>query len=295
MLLADKSAYCQFFELQGYQVIETANTIWINVRNNVFQPAPPFNLQPEQASEAGQVLRRARGLLCRWFTPVISSDGAAQLDAHASVYLLRPPYDMGRIQSKARNQTRRGLERVRVNCVKFDAAVEQAAFSVYADNVGRLELFRTPEQLKRRWTQWVNALSRSRCAEFWGAWEDDRLVAFSVVVFSPWGAEIMCQRSLASHLNHYPNNALVFNIATSVFQRGVTVLSYGLGEFESDQQGLDHFKKGMAFEEVPLREHFCWHPALRLLNPILTAGRLRSAARLAKRCDGILRGKNHGE
>jgi|ERR1035437_9113870 hypothetical protein len=283
MLLSDKSAYCEFLELLGHRVVQTPSTVWVDVRRKVFQPAPPFHLQPEQAREAAQALRQAGGLVCRWFTPTPPCGTSAQASRHASLYLLRPPYDLGRIQPKARNQTRRGLERVQVRPVKFDGAMERQAFPVYADNVERLGLFEDSEQLKRRWAQWVKALTHSQCAEFWGAWEGDRLAAFSVVVFSPWGAEIVCQRSLASHLNDYPNNALVFNIATSIFQRGVDVLSYGLAEFSSTEGGLDHFKKGMAFEELSLKEHFSWHPALCFLNVVLTPDCVHAVARFVRR------------
>lgn len=280
MLLADKSAYCEFLELQGHRVVQTRNTVWVDVRQKVFQPAPPFHLQSDQASEGPEALRKAGGIACRWFTPATINSVTNQATNYASVYILRPPYDLTRIQSKARNQTRRGLERVQVRSVTFDTSVERQAFPVYADNVERLGLFKNTGQLKHRWAEWVNSLSYSRCTEFWGAWDGDLLVAFSVVVFSPWGAEIVCQRSLASYLSHYPNNALVFSIAISVFQRGVGLLSYGLGEFGSGEVGLDHFKKGMAFEEIPLQEHFCWHPALRILGRLMTANRLHTIARI---------------
>ncbi len=283
MLPADKSAYCEFLELQGHRVVQTHSTVWVDVRRKVFQPAPPFHLQSEQAGEAPEALRKAGALVCRWFSAAPTPSAGNLAGGHASLYVLRPPYDLARIQPKSRNQTRRGLERVQVRCVKFDASVERQAFRVYADNVERLGLFSNAEQLKRRWAQWTSSLSRSRCAEFWGAWEVDELVAFSVVVLSPWGAEIVCQRSLASHLSHYPNNALVFNIANHVFARGVNILSYGLGEFGSDAGGLDHFKRGMAFQELRLEEHFCWHPALRLLQPVLTPDRFHEGARLLKR------------
>src|SRR4051812_28728564 len=114
MLLSDKPAYCEFLELLGHRVVQTPATVWVDVRRKVFQPAPPFHLDPEQAGEAQQALRQAGGLVCRWFTLASPWEGSTQAAAHASLYVLRPPYDLGRIQPKARNQTRRGLERVQV-------------------------------------------------------------------------------------------------------------------------------------------------------------------------------------
>jgi hypothetical protein len=38
----------------------------------------------------------------------------------------------------------------------------------------------------------------------------------------------------------------------------------------------------MAFEELPLQEHFSWHPALRFLDPLLTADRLHALGRFLR-------------
>jgi hypothetical protein len=279
----DSSTYCEYLRLQGHRVVQTDHSVWLDIRPRVFQPAPPFRMESALAREAPEALRLGGGLLCRWFTAGSPVALQNRYVAHTSVYVLRPPYDLDRIQSKARNQTRRGMERVQVRQERFDDTIAAQAFPVYADNVQRLGLFRSGDQMRQRWARWSAALSNGHCTEFWGAWDRERLVAFSAVVFSPWGVEIVCQRSLANALKLYPNNALVFRIASSVFERGATVLSYGLGEFATGQGGLDHFKIGMAFEEVRLQDHICWHPAFRLFAPLLTPQLIHALARCLRR------------
>jgi hypothetical protein len=222
------------------------------VRPRVFQPAPPFHFTARREEEARAVLGQSKVLACRWFTPVAES-GA---EANASVFVVRPPYDMARLSAKGRNQTRRGLERVEVRRGCFNDEVEPTARAVYFDNVQRLGLFRTEADAWKRWRQWESVLRDGSCAQFWGAWKDGALVAFSVVVPTPWGVEIVCQRSSKKFLDAYPNNALVYTIVTEAFRVGDLLVSFGLSEFGSGPGGLDHFKKGMGFEAVRLEEHY---------------------------------------
>ena len=275
--------YCGFLELQGSRVVRTSCTLWIEARRGCFQPAPPFHLDPGQPEEAREALRLGRGLLGRWFSAVAAPTPPAEASGDCTLYLLRPPYDLYRIQSKARNQTRRGLERLQVRRARFDEALAGEAALVYADNVARLGLFRSQAQLRRRWEQWKRVLSECPCVEFWGVWSAEHLVAFAVVAHSPWGAEIVCQRSLGRALELYPNNALVHQLACDLFSRGVKLISYGLARFGQGNASLDHFKRGMGFEEVHLREHYCFHPRLRLLDVFLRPRLLQRAAHLMGR------------
>jgi hypothetical protein len=279
MALTDISRYCEFYQLQGRRAVQTASTVWVEVRRNVFQQSPAFNMQRNLADEAAQMLSQTRALAARWFTPAPEIIGHHETNLHTPVYLLRPPYDLNCLRANARNQTRQGLKRVEVRRTAFDIALEPHAYEVYADNTQRLGLFRSVREMRQRWAQWVETLSACACTEFWGAWEGGRLVAFCVVVFGPWGAEIVLQRSLGQSLQLNPNNALIFTIANSVFDRDEAVLSFGLGEFGANRGGLDHFKTGMAFKVIELQNNFTWHTRLRLFKHVLTPARLKWLAR----------------
>lgn len=273
--------YAAFLRLMGHRVVQTPGSLWFTVRRGVYQPAFPFHQDPRQPDEAQNVLRCGHALACRWFSLLedrlvrTGGDGPA-------VFVARPPYELSRLESKARNQTRRGLERIEVKRVSFIKNVEDQAFPVYADNVRRLRLFRSNSALQERWIRWARALCNSPVLDFWGAWHQEGLVAFTITARTPWGLEILCQRSLASALNLYPNNSLVFSIVNNAFKEGQPLISYGLSEFSAGQAGLDHFKKGMAFEAVPLRENYQWNPLIRPFACFLTPARLRRFARIAR-------------
>ena len=100
----------------------------------------------------------------------------------------------------------------------------------------------------------------------WCAYKKEELVAFSLLVFTPWGPEIAMQRLNITHSKLYPNNALVYELSKSVFQRGAKSLSFGLNKFgATNSSGLDHFKENMNFKYVGIKEFYIWNP---WINPI---------------------------
>lgn len=278
------TSYVKFLRTKGHRVIQTPSTVWIDVRPLIFQSTPPFRLDPQIAQEADYVFHKTLALACRYFeVNAVLPSGVDEKQEGTILYLLYPPYDLSCLHQKARNQTRRGLERVEVRREPLNEQIEDMAYRVYRDNVQRLGLFRTEKQIRLRWQTWTRSLKSTDCAEFWGAWTGEELVAFSVVVWTPWGVEIVLQRSLASALRLYPNNALVYTIAQDVFARGAALLSFGLQSFAGGRDGLHHFKVNMGFQAVPLVEHYTWHPIVRPLSPLLQPRFLRRAYQILER------------
>ena len=269
------SAYSDFLRLKGHRVIETPSSLWIDVRPSVFQIAPPFDFDHIQKDDANEVFKSKNVLVCRWFS---ARNGESNQDVGSTIlYVAHPPYDLAHLEQKARNQTRRGLERVEVRKMALDETTERLAFSVYSDNVKRLGLMRSEEQIKAKWRNWVNAITKSSCAEFWTAWHERSLVAFTVTVQTELGTELVMQRSAYSALALYPNNALVYTVTRDAFARGSKLVSFGLSSFGGEKEGLHRFKINMNFKAVSLREHQLWHPWVRPLSGLLNPQRLRNA------------------
>jgi len=277
MMQADKLAdYVEFFRRKGHRTVITASGLWVEVRPFVFQATPPFNFDRNLHQESLQVFRQVGALVCRYFSTEGANSGAVN---GPFVYLLYPPYDLRSLQQKARNQTRRGLERVTIKREHFHEELACLAYPIYKDNILRLGLTKREERVRAWWKRWVNALREGKCLEFWGAWHEGKLVAFSVVAWSPWGPEIVMLRSLASALRLYPNNALVYTIAQDVFRRGASLLSFGLSEFGNIHSGLHHFKVNMGFQPIRIIEQYRWHPALEPISHLLRPQVLRVAYR----------------
>jgi hypothetical protein len=275
--------YCEFLHLMGHRVIRTQSALWIDIRPWVFQPAPPFRFADIHHGELNDVFKSGKALACRWFNE--PDDLAAKGEAgNATVlYLARQPYDLSRLSKNIRHNTRRGLKRTEVRRVNFDDAMARLAYPIYADDTQRLGLLKGKKRLTQRWATWVKALRGAPGLEFWSAWHETSLVAFSVVIQTPWGTEFVLNRSLHSALNLYPNNALIYSITKGALDGGASVVSLGLSAFTGDIEGLHRFKTSMGFDGFALREQQTWHPVIRPFGPLLKQQRLRDAYRLVTR------------
>jgi hypothetical protein len=277
MSLELSSEYFHYLQLSGHRVIQTSSTLWIDVRPGVFQTAPPFPFNQIQSDEVNGVFESRNVLACRWFSmndDVTTSNSSAE---GTTLYAARPHYDLSSLDPKARNKTRRGLERVEVRRVGLDDRTEPLAYDVYADNVRRLGLFKTEKRIEKRWKTWANTIRKASCVEFWSAWQDKSLVAFTLTARTALGTELVMQRSSHSALDLHPNNALIYTVTKDAFERGSPLVSFGLSAFHGDKGGLHRFKIGMGFRAFPLRQHHQWHPWVRPLGPLLNPHRLRNA------------------
>lgn len=274
--------YSEFLTLLGHKVIRTGDMIWLDVRPGIFQPAASFQAHAVTDTDLARVRDHKKVIACRWFSdcgPVSAAGG----QTGPTVYNAKPPYDLSSLNQKARNQTRRGLEKVSVRRVDLTESLETQCYRVYEDNLQRLGLLQKKGQIERKWSSWVAAIRSGSCVELWTARTHDDLLAFAVAVQTPWGTEIVLQRSAGSGRGLYPNNALVYEMVRDFFSRGAAIVSFGLSAYSALNNGLDHFKQNMGFEPIQLNEHYSWSPLLKPLAPLLRPARLRSMYRLVSR------------
>jgi hypothetical protein len=270
--------YSEFLTLLGHKVIHTGDMIWLDVRPGIFQPAASFQAHAVTDTDLARVRYHKKVLACRWFSdcgPVSAAGGRAG----PTVYNAKPPYDLSSLNQKARNQTRRGLEKISVRRVELTESLEPQCYRVYEDNLKRLGLLQRKGQIESKWRRWVAAIRMGKCVELWTASNEGELVALSVAVRTPWGTEIVLQRSAGSGRSLYPNNALIYEMVRDSFSRGSEVMSFGLSAYSAMNNGLDHFKQGMGFRALRLEEHYSWNSLLKPFASVLKPERLRSLYR----------------
>lgn len=256
--------YCEFFTQMGHRVILEESGIWINIRPFIFQQAAVFRHIQTAPREMKRIFKN-NALACVWFSDKTETKGGAK----RFLYLAHPPYDFSSLEHKTRNQTKRGLSGLQIEKVDVLEGFLDEARVVYEDNVKRLKLFSGQKKIDERWLRWVRALQTSSSIECWAARKEKSLAAFSVVLWSPWGVEIMMQRSLQTALSYYPNNALIYSICRDAFERKAELVSFGLSAYNSKNSGLDHFKVNMGFKSIPLTEHYEWHPWIKPLANLI--------------------------
>ena len=247
--------YSKFLEYLGYKVYANKKNIFYNSKKYFFQQVFNYSDDKDQISNTKEIFSSISAIGIRYFSIKKNSD-----ESEYGVYLAYPPYELSSISKKARNQVRRGKERVNVVNEKITNKLLEKAYPIYFDNLKRLQIFKDDKLILSKWRLWVNAIKNTKICEMWCAYKADEMVAFTLLVFTPWGPEIAMQRLNIMHSKLYPNNALVYSVAQSVFKRGFKSLSYGLNKFDGEKSGIDHFKVNMNFKFTGLNEHFIWNP-----------------------------------
>jgi hypothetical protein len=171
-------------------------------------------------------------------------------------------YDLPSLSSKARNQTRRGLENCTISRVEFDFLAREG-FDLFTSTLVR-QGRKIPKDLKNYWTTYCTNAAKTQGFDAWGAFFNDKLAAF-IVAFEMEGCyNIFIQRSLREALKYYSNNALVFTVTQEALARPeIEEVSYGFESLQQELEGLIHFKVGMGFIKQPIKQRITLRPSLR--------------------------------
>jgi len=266
------SQFADFWRIQGHRVIETASCFWYNAQLLSFLSLPYHRTIWPAASELGQVFRRGPAAVVRFFI-----DDPGQGDQGLFVRTERD-YDFSSLEKKARNQTRRGLEKCAVEQLDF-AYVAREGHAINTDTFvrqGRAANTFTETQ----WHRYCQAAAATPDLEAWGAFVEGQLAAFMVTALVEDCYNILHQASRTSTLASYPNNALTFTVTSRELSRTeVGFISYGLKSLE-DTSSLDHFKLQMGYRLQPRSDRVVLNA---LLKPFTRLGGRRLVHWMAQR------------
>lgn len=239
----DAEHYANFLRQLGHSVREAGGLYWFNVAPRVYAPFPFEAMLRPAELELSRVLGED-GLVVRF--------GCDPADGVPSYRLTVSDanYDLPSLNSKSRNQTRRGLEQCDCGPVDLQTLCEHGV-ELNRATLQRQQR-RVPSNLCTYWTRYFQAAADCPAARTWGAWHGGKPAAY-LIAFQIGSVDNICiVRSDAGKLKHYPNNAMLFTyIRDSLRRPGVTEVSIGLQSLLSGMESLDHFKIGMGFEQRP--------------------------------------------
>ena len=285
--------FAEFWKIQGYRVLETASCFRYEIRPLAWMYLPYHRLVCLSWQERARLFVVGPAALIRYLSP---KAGAGR---SGGVFLCEDRnYDLASLEHKARNQTRRGLERCRIERVDFG----------FLARVGTELNFQTSQRQGRprdimsqsEWQRYCAAAERLADFMAWAAFCDGRLAAFAVTALIEDHYSILWQSSATELLAAYPNNALIYTITShALTQPRVKYVSYGLQSVESTP-GLDRFKLSMGFRLLPAQDRVEFNPPLRI--PLkLGCGRLvrwiagrRPESELLRKATSILE-RDHGQ
>lgn len=241
----EPQVYAEFLERLGHTVREAHGVYWYNVFSHAWICFPlETQLSPSEI-DLSRILEGDRGGLVRYCCRV--DDGAAGFRHVVS----GGDYGFASLESKARNQTRQGLEK----CVCGAADAREIAgegIELHAET-----LIRQGRRLARGyedyWRRYFEALAECPAATIWTCRYEGRLASF-LISFRIGTVENICiVRSRAELLRHRPNNAMLFTFLQQALQRtDTTEVCIGLQSLQPQMSSLETFKRCMGFEERPI-------------------------------------------
>jgi hypothetical protein len=268
----------EFWRIQGYRVLETASCFWYEIGPLAWMYLPYHRLVRLSWQERARLFVVGPAALIRYLSP------EAGTGRSGGVFLCGDRnYDLSSLEHKARNQTRRGLERCRIERVDFG----------FLARVGTELNFQTFQRQARprdtmsesQWERYCAAAERFPDFVAWAAFCDGRLAAFAVTALVEDHYSILWQSSATELLAAYPNNTLTYTITShALTQPRVKYVSYGLQSIESTP-GLDRFKLSMGFRLLPAQDHMEFNPLLRIPLKLGCSRLVRWMARRRPECE----------
>ena len=250
--------YAQFLKRWGYKVIRTTSCYWYDAGRYFYQGFPLHRILDPSDDEIRQVLWRGPAIGLR-FT---SNPEAAGRDSYL-IICDDPGYDLSSLHPKARNQTRRGIERCVVDHVDFERLAHEG-LAINQDTWQRQG--RSVYDRRSNWQLFCNIAATLPGFEAWGAFVDGQLVAYLVTFQMEECCNIVWHMSKTNYLSYYPNNALVFHVTREMISRpDVTMVSYGLQSLDAPPS-VDHFKLRMGYRKKHVKQCIVINP---LLAPLI--------------------------
>jgi hypothetical protein len=252
--------YCDFLRAIGHRVIQTASASWFDVYPRSYLAFPYHQAIEPGDTELRELFRSA--LMLRFTS---ESRGVN------SYYVAcdQKPYDLHSLTSKARNQTRRGLESwcvERVGCDWVAACGERLNAETLVRQGRQKSDFDSDH-----WRSFCGAAATRSGFEGWAATAKGKVGAVALTFVMGDVAYILLQRSARSELGTYPNNALSFTVTRELLGRpSIRMAFYGLRPLAASSS-LEHFKLGMGYRQIPVMETVSTRP---LLRPLVPAARL---------------------
>ena len=258
----DACQFAEFWKQQGYNVIQTKSCHWFNSQPFSFISIPYHRFVTPSRQELARVFLSGPGLAVRFPTEARENGRSGGLFVCSDRV-----YDLGSLDKKARNQTRRGLERNSVERIEFKD------LATYGQSLNAATFVRQKRSRgtisKQAWRQYCEAANQIGDFEAWAAFVQGRLAAFVVTALVEDCFSILHQASATDCLAYYPNNALVFKVTQlKLGLHNVSYVSYGLLGL-TDTGTLERFKFGMGFTLKRFRDQIVVNPGFK---PLLGVG-----------------------
>lgn len=241
---------------QGRHVIRTESCWWYNVygQKNIYYSFPPHRLVTPTKAELREIFKQApKAKALRYLSPSTSAGSDSYL------WICRKPYDLDKIEAKARNQVRQGLRNCQIEPISL-GMLQTLGDKANSDSMKRFGI--EPKSLK-----FGKEMLEAHLYEAWGAFVDGNLASYIVTLRIEDWVFIQIHRSVNEYLGSRPNNALIFSVMQELLSRPeVSTVSYGW-EPLIPLDSLDKFKLAMGSSKFCCKQSIVLAPWLKRAFP----------------------------
>lgn len=255
--------YKTFLENMGHRVVSSGGAYWFNVHPHVYTCFPFDKIMAPDDIKPGEILGRD-GWFIRY--PCALEKGRPSF----RIICNKRDYDLENLSGKARNQTRRGLENCEVRRIEF-MELYDLGLKLNRDTLER-QGRKLPADFENYWRNYYKNADSADGAESWGAFCDGELAAYLIAFRMDKCSNILIMRSSRDHLNKYPNNALLYVYNKHILtESNMSEVSIGFESIQGDMDKLDHFKKGLGFEQEAVGQRIEASSLIRpfMINPVM--------------------------
>jgi hypothetical protein len=255
----DNEEFAKFFIMKGNRVIKTASGYWYEPHSFFFQSIPYHRAIDPDKGELRSLFFKKSAILVRFNSRANGNTFPGYIWV-----CNQKNYNLANLETKTRNQTRRGLERNLVKLIGFDLIIK-AGWKLINDTAQRQ--VREPDfTTLEEWIRYCEAAASIPDFDVWGAFDRDHLVSFIVGAKIGDYYWILSQFSETAYLKNYSNNALVYTVTKSkLAEPSINKVSYGLDSVE-DTSGLRKFKQGMGFSREMYNQKILINPLFKWIK-----------------------------
>ena len=256
--------YCAFCEAQGLKSIKTKNVWWHKVGSGAYGTTPEAMPVQVEDRDIQEMFWKHRVAVLR----VVEAPEKIQRDTELwHRYVCRDTsFGLHSLSQKARNQTRRGLEKCTVRLIDFGFLGREGVI-INQSALARQKRTGSPSFCQpERWARSMKIQGQFADVLAFGAFIDDLdslFCAYLTVIKVEDEWLIYLQMSHDVGLKYYCNNALYFYVFRYLFdEMKAKVINIGLEPFVP-LPDLTHFKINMGFRKEPIRHRLLLHPLLK--------------------------------
>lgn len=260
----EHSNYYNYYSASGFKVFTSASSEWCEIQPGMLISIPYHQLIAPSEEELDHLLKMSGAFGVRFPTNVNQYGFMSKIEIcdHYG-------YDLQYLEHKARNRIQKGMN----SCVIRSVSIEELKNDGF-----RLGL-KTMERQKRTdpradveyWNKLCDGLEKTDGVKILGAYYQDKLAAYVIILETPTMADMIIQNSDSSLLKYCPNNYLTYYVTWHYLTERSKPLPvfYGLGSVE-DTPELDRYKINMGYQLQPIKQRLYFRKDVRrLLRPSL--------------------------